>query len=66
MPGPEVKDWHIYEECMKDKEKIEPNKAYCAKVANAIASGSIKHSDIALIIRYGAELGIRDHDATQQ
>lgn len=60
MPGPEVKDWKVYEDCMKDKEKTAPNKTYCAKVANAIASGSIKHSDIPDLIRYGVEKALRD------
>lgn len=60
MPGPEVKDWKIYEHCMKDKEQLEENKTYCAKVANAYAAGTLKHSDIPALIRYGAEQGIQD------
>jgi hypothetical protein len=60
MPGPEVKDWKIYENCMKDKEKIQANKTYCAKVANAIAGGTIKHSDLPDLVRYAVEQGIKD------
>ena len=60
MPGKQVKDWHVYHECMKDKGGSDADKEYCAKVANAVAGGTIKHSDLAAIVRYGVELGIRD------
>jgi hypothetical protein len=63
MPGPEVKDWKVYEDCMKDKEKIPANKEYCAKVANAVAGRTIKHSDLPIIIRYGIEQGVADATA---
>jgi hypothetical protein len=60
LPGNEVKDWKVYEDCMKDKEKNEPNKTFCAKVANAVAGRTIKHSDVPVLIRYGVEKAIKD------
>jgi hypothetical protein len=60
MPGPQVKDWKIYEDCMKDKEKTDPNKEYCAKVANAVAGRTVKHSDIPILVRYGVEKALED------
>ena len=60
MPGPQVKDWKVYEDCMRDKEKIGPNKEYCAKVANAVAARSVRHSDVPMLVQWGVELAMRD------
>ena len=59
MPGPQVKDWKVYHECMQSRKGgSDEDKTYCAKVANAVAAGTIKHSDIALLVRYGIELAL--------
>jgi len=60
MPGNEVKDWHVYHKCMEDKGGSKEDKTYCAKVANAVAAGTVKHSDIPALIRYGAELALKE------
>jgi hypothetical protein len=63
MPGDEIKDWDVYHKCMKDKEETEENKTYCAKVANAVAAGTIKHSDqLTSLIRFGIEQGVQKLD----
>ena len=62
MPGNEVKNWKVYHECMKDKSGSDKDKEYCARVANAVAAGTIKHSDaqtLADLIRYGAEQAVK-------
>jgi hypothetical protein len=55
MPGNQVKNWKVYHECMKDKEDTPANKGKCARIANAVAAGTIKHADIPLLVEYATE-----------
>jgi hypothetical protein len=67
MPGKEVKNWKVYESCMKDKGGSQEDKTYCARVANAVAAGTIKHSsmeDIEVLVRWGIEQALRDLGST--
>jgi hypothetical protein len=65
MPGNQVKDWKVYHECMKDKADTSENKGYCARVANAVANKTIRHSftpqELKDLVRFGVEQAYKEN-----